>query len=82
MFTLIIRCKRLLYTLSTIVSDFIYFFSDHYFTSVSWSKSDGIAVIWMNRAQNLSIVTYCAPPSFLCKEVSKNATRNVENIYA
>ena len=45
------------------------FFSDHYFTSVSWSKSGSVAVIWMNRAQNLSIVTDCAPPNFICREV-------------
>ena len=47
-----------------------HYFSDYYFTAISWVKSESVAVIWMNRPQNLSLVTQCNPPAFICKEVS------------
>ena len=54
--------------------------SDYYFTAVSWAKSESVAVIWMNRAQNLSLVTECNPPAFICKEVSPSLLTKI-NIY-
>ena len=47
------------------------FFRDYYFTAVSWVRSDAVAVIWMNRAQNISLVTECSPPTWICRIVSK-----------
>jgi len=41
---------------------------DYYFTAVSWVRSDAIAVIWMNRAQNISLVTECNQPTWICKK--------------
>ena len=49
---------------------FSYFCRDYYFTAVSWVRSDAIAVIWMNRAQNISLVTECNQPTWICKKVS------------
>lgn len=49
---------------------FLYFCcSDHYFTSVSWISLTEIAVVWLNRPQNLSIVTICSSPKWECREV-------------
>ena len=50
-------------------------FRDHYFTSVSWFKG-GVAVNWMNRGQNASIVSECRAPAWKCLEVRR---RRVEN---
>ena len=45
-------------------------FRDYYFTAVSWVRSDAVAVIWMNRAQNISLVTECNQPTWICRVVS------------
>ena len=51
-----------------LISHFL--FRDHYFTGVSWSpKSDRVAVNWMNRGQNISIVSECKDPIWICTEV-------------
>ena len=51
-----------------LISHFL--FRDHYFTGVSWSpKSDRVAVNWMNRGQNVSIVSECKDPIWICTEV-------------
>ena len=53
-----------------LISHFL--FRDHYFTGVSWSpKSDRVAVNWMNRGQNVSIVSECKDPIWICTEVRK-----------
>ena len=45
-------------------------FRDHYFTSVSWFAAGGVAVNWMNRGQNASIVSECrAQAAWRCQEV-------------
>ncbi|XP_071527492.1 dipeptidyl peptidase 4 isoform X2 [Panulirus ornatus] len=40
---------------------------DHYFTSVSWVDATTISVVWMNRAQNISVITICSPPMYFCE---------------
>ena len=45
-------------------------FRDHYFTSVSWFKG-GVAVNWMNRGQNASVVSECRAPAWKCLEVRR-----------
>ena len=32
---------------------------EHHFTSISWRDDTSVAVIWMNRVQNLSAVAIC-----------------------
>ena len=32
---------------------------EHHFTSISWRDNMTVAVIWMNRVQNLSTVAMC-----------------------
>ena len=49
----------------------MHFFREYYFTAVSWVRSDAVAVIWMNRAQNISLVTECNQPTWICRVVSK-----------
>ncbi|GAB6020597.1 hypothetical protein CHUAL_003276 [Chamberlinius hualienensis] len=41
---------------------------EHYFTAVEWATDTELTVIWMNRRQNLSIITVCAPPLWICNE--------------
>lgn len=63
-------------------SVFIYFFfisicsslyREAYVTSASWvaGTSNQISVVWMNRAQNNSIVSLCFSPKWICVEVIK-----------
>lgn len=61
---------ELVSALSTHTIFFLFLNRDYYFTAVSWVRSDAIAVIWMNRAQNISLVTECNQPTWICKKVS------------
>ncbi|CAH1164731.1 unnamed protein product [Phaedon cochleariae] len=45
--------------------------SDHYFTSVSWISSTEISVVWLNRPQNLSVITICSTPKWDCRETQR-----------
>ncbi|KAK7086185.1 hypothetical protein SK128_026947 [Halocaridina rubra] len=42
---------------------------DHYFTGVSWVTEETLAVVWRNRAQNISVVTVCSAPVWFCEEI-------------
>ncbi|XP_076035468.1 inactive dipeptidyl peptidase 10-like isoform X2 [Oratosquilla oratoria] len=42
---------------------------DHYFTDVSWLNMSTIAVVWRNRAHNVSVSTTCSAPLWYCEEV-------------
>ena len=42
---------------------------DHYFTSVTWVNDVTVSITWMNRVQNISLVTKCSPPAYRCAEV-------------
>lgn len=44
---------------------------EHYFASAAWVSQTEVSVVWMNRAQNLSVVTLCKSPMWYCQEVSK-----------
>ncbi|XP_076054029.1 A-type potassium channel modulatory protein DPP6-like isoform X2 [Oratosquilla oratoria] len=39
---------------------------DLYFTSVAWADNDRVSVIWLNRQQNVSIISICSVLSGLC----------------
>uniref|UniRef100_A0A646QBZ2 Venom dipeptidyl peptidase 4 n=1 Tax=Hemiscolopendra marginata TaxID=943146 RepID=A0A646QBZ2_9MYRI len=41
---------------------------DHYFTAVRWVNNSHISVIWMNRAQNISLISLCNAPFWYCNE--------------
>ena len=43
---------------------------DHYFTALSWVDNEEVSVVWMNRAQNISVITICSPPLYFCETVS------------
>ncbi|XP_066142591.1 inactive dipeptidyl peptidase 10 [Euwallacea fornicatus] len=45
--------------------------SDYYFTAVSWISLTEISVVWLNRPQNLSVVTVCSSPKWDCKETQR-----------
>lgn len=42
---------------------------DHYFTSATWITPTELCVIWLNRPQNVSVVTVCKSPLWICQEV-------------
>ncbi|CAH0551631.1 unnamed protein product [Brassicogethes aeneus] len=44
---------------------------DYYFTAVSWISLTEISVVWLNRPQNLSVVTICTSPKWDCKETQR-----------
>ncbi|XP_064553883.1 uncharacterized protein Dpp10 isoform X2 [Drosophila montana] len=44
---------------------------DHYFSSASWVSPKEIAVVWLNRPQNISVVSVCRSPSFVCIETHR-----------
>lgn len=47
---------------------------DHYFTSATWITPTELCVIWLNRPQNVSVVTVCKSPLWICQEVSRHWT--------
>ncbi|KAH8333609.1 hypothetical protein KR059_001206, partial [Drosophila kikkawai] len=44
---------------------------DHYFSSASWVSHSKIAVVWLNRPQNISVVSVCKAPAFECIETHR-----------
>ncbi|XP_043070568.1 inactive dipeptidyl peptidase 10 isoform X2 [Drosophila grimshawi] len=44
---------------------------DHYFSSASWVSGTEIAVVWLNRPQNISAVSVCRSPAFACIETHR-----------
>lgn len=49
--------------------EFDLIFREHYFTSATWISSTEISVVWLNRPQNVSVVTICKSPMWICMEV-------------
>ncbi|KAL7031857.1 hypothetical protein ACKWTF_007152 [Chironomus riparius] len=46
---------------------------EHYFASAAWVSQTEVSVVWMNRAQNLSVVTLCKSPMWYCQETHKTS---------
>ncbi|KAJ8870518.1 hypothetical protein PR048_029541 [Dryococelus australis] len=44
---------------------------EFYFTAVTWVSLTEVCVIWMNRPQNLSIITVCKSPVWFCQETHR-----------
>jgi len=47
---------------------------DFYFSSVVWVTSRVVAVTWLNRAQNISVVSKCSEPEYNCEEIHLERT--------
>ena len=44
--------------------------SDHYITSVTWIDSSTLSISWMNRAQNVTILSKCSEEiDWMCEKV-------------
>uniref|UniRef100_T1JEK3 Venom dipeptidyl peptidase 4 n=1 Tax=Strigamia maritima TaxID=126957 RepID=T1JEK3_STRMM len=41
---------------------------DHYFSTVRWIDNKTVSVVWLNRPQNISIITICTAPLWYCNE--------------
>lgn len=57
-------------------------FREHYFTNVKWISSTEISVVWLNRPQNVSVVTICKSPMWICMEVRKFRDHTVLKLVA
>lgn len=44
--------------------------SDYYFTSVTWKDDSHVLVTWLNRSQNVSIISICDVTTSSCQDVS------------
>lgn len=55
---------------------------EYYLTSADWigNKNTKISAVWMNRAQNLSIITACEAPEWKCIEVSIQHELNISSV--
>lgn len=58
---------------SSAISFLFIHFRETYITSAGWvaGTSNQISVVWMNRAQNSSVVSICFAPDWNCVEVIK-----------
>lgn len=45
--------------------------SESYLINVVWSKTNEIAITWMNREQTLFVISVCVGPNWSCQDVSK-----------
>ncbi|KAI8121048.1 hypothetical protein FF38_12632 [Lucilia cuprina] len=44
---------------------------DYYITSASWVSENEVSVVWLNRPQNISVVSVCKAPMFVCVETHR-----------
>uniref|UniRef100_A0A336M1A4 Venom dipeptidyl peptidase 4 n=2 Tax=Culicoides sonorensis TaxID=179676 RepID=A0A336M1A4_CULSO len=44
---------------------------EHYFTSAAWISQTEVCIVWLNRPQNISIVTLCKSPMWYCQETHR-----------
>lgn len=50
------------------------FASEYYVTMVKWATSTKLAINWLNRAQNISILTLCEATTGVCTKVRLETT--------
>ncbi|XP_049940274.1 inactive dipeptidyl peptidase 10-like [Schistocerca serialis cubense] len=43
--------------------------TDHYLTAATWISNTKVCAVWMNRAQNISLISVCKPPLWNCEQV-------------
>ncbi|XP_071447792.1 prolyl endopeptidase FAP isoform X1 [Hetaerina americana] len=44
---------------------------EHYFAAVAWVTVTEVAVVWLNRPQNISITSVCKSPMWYCQETQR-----------
>lgn len=44
---------------------------EHYIANAAWVSQTEVSVVWMNRPQNLSVVTICKSPMWYCQETHR-----------
>lgn len=52
-------------------NDFVSLTREHYIASAAWVSQTEVSVVWMNRPQNLSVVTVCKSPMWYCQETHR-----------
>lgn len=53
---------------------------EHYFASAAWVSNTEVSVVWMNRPQNISVVTLCKSPMWYCQEVRVATATHIHSI--
>ena len=43
---------------------------DHYFTTVAWATDDEVMIAWLNRHQNVSLLSFCNITGGICQTVN------------
>lgn len=56
------------------------FFRDNYISMVTWISSTRLAVRWLNRAQNQSVLCVCEATTGACSEVSGHHLFHISNL--
>lgn len=59
---------------------FFFFFRDNYISMVTWISSTRLAVRWLNRAQNQSVLCVCEATTGACSEVSGHHLFHISNL--
>ncbi|XP_067000020.2 inactive dipeptidyl peptidase 10 [Anabrus simplex] len=56
---------------------------DHYFTAVTWAPNQQVAVVWMNRRQNVSVISLCRGSVWTCENthIQRATERGWVDIY-
>ncbi|XP_023248041.1 inactive dipeptidyl peptidase 10-like, partial [Copidosoma floridanum] len=44
---------------------------EYYFTTAAWISPTEVCITWLNRFQNLSVVSICKSPLWKCQEIQK-----------
>ncbi|CAG0882323.1 unnamed protein product [Cyprideis torosa] len=42
---------------------------EHYVTTFTWIGNEAVCIVWMNRAQKMSVISTCKPPVWICEEL-------------
>ncbi|KAE8740739.1 hypothetical protein FOCC_FOCC013759 [Frankliniella occidentalis] len=53
------------------VPDWLYEGEDYYLSAATWLSATEVSVVWMNRPQNLSIISICKSPTWACVETQR-----------
>lgn len=56
------------------------FGSEYYVTMVKWATTTKLAINWLNRAQNISILTLCQATTGVCTKVSTVCVAHVPHV--
>lgn len=62
----------------TFLKSYSSFHSEHYITMVKWVGPESLSVRWVNRAQNMSILSLCNVVTGICTTVRATLWRNLQ----